>query len=52
MNAIHVIAYGNPAENLKMVEASALNAPSASEVLVRMGYAPIEDTSGVAGRRP
>src|ERR1700722_10624894 len=41
MRAIHLIAYGNPAENLKMVEVSEPNAPSANEALVRMEYAPI-----------
>ena len=41
MRAIHLIAYGNPAENLKMVEVSEPNAPSASEALVRSG-APID----------
>src|ERR1700750_2912264 len=42
MKAIHLTAYGNPAQNLKMVEVSAPNAPSASEALVRMEYAPID----------
>ncbi len=42
MRAIHLIAYGNPAENLKMVEVSEPNAPSASEALVRTEYAPID----------
>jgi hypothetical protein len=32
MKAIHLTAYGNPAENLRMVEVSEPNAPSASEV--------------------
>src|SRR5438552_11916920 len=41
MKAIHLTAYGNPAQNLKMVEVSEPNALSASEVLVRMEYAPI-----------
>src|ERR1700741_3656805 len=41
MKAIHLMAYGNPAQNLKMVEASEPNAPSAGEALVRMEYAPI-----------
>src|SRR5213594_1182719 len=41
MKAIHLTAYGNPAQNLKMVEVSEPNAPSASEALVRMEYAPI-----------
>src|SRR4029077_15884403 len=42
MKAIHLIAYGNPAENLKMVEVSEPNAPSAGEALVRMEYAPVD----------
>src|ERR1700752_546807 len=41
MKAIHLTAYGNPAQNLKMVEVSEPNAPSANEALVRMEYAPI-----------
>src|SRR5215475_4008395 len=41
MKAIHLTAYGNPAQNLVMVEVSEPNAPSASEALVRMEYAPI-----------
>jgi NADPH:quinone reductase-like Zn-dependent oxidoreductase len=41
MKVIHLTAYGNPAQNLKMVEVSEPNAPSASEALVRMEYAPI-----------
>src|ERR1700745_519175 len=41
MKAIHLTAYGNPAQNLKMVEVSEPTAPSASEALVRMEYAPI-----------
>ena len=41
MKAIHLIGYGNPAENLKMVEVSEPNVPSASEALVRMEYSPI-----------
>jgi len=41
MKAIHLTAYGNPAQNLMMVEVSEPNAPSASEALVRMEYAPI-----------
>ena len=36
MKAIHLTAYGNPAQNLVMVEVSEPNAPSASEALVRM----------------
>src|SRR6476620_5243059 len=42
MKAIHLTAYGNPAENLKLVEVSEPNAPSAGEALVRMEYAPID----------
>src|SRR6476659_8053998 len=42
MKAIHLTAYGNPAQNLKMVEVSEPIAPSASEALVRMEYAPID----------
>jgi NADPH:quinone reductase-like Zn-dependent oxidoreductase len=41
MKAIHLTAYGNPAQNLKMVEVSEPNTPSAGEALVRMEYAPI-----------
>src|SRR6266478_2241175 len=41
MKAIHLTAYGNPAQNLRMVEVSEPNAPSASEALVRVEYAPI-----------
>jgi NADPH:quinone reductase-like Zn-dependent oxidoreductase len=44
MKAIHLTAYGNPAQNLRMVEVSEPNAPSASEALVRMEYAPINDS--------
>jgi hypothetical protein len=41
MKAIHLAAYDNPAQSLMMVEVSEPNAPSASEALVRMEYAPI-----------
>jgi NADPH:quinone reductase-like Zn-dependent oxidoreductase len=41
MKAIHLTGYGNPAENLKMVEGPEPNAPSADEALVRMEYAPV-----------
>ena len=41
MKAIHLTAYGNPAQNLRMVEVSEPNTPSANEALVRMEYAPI-----------
>jgi NADPH:quinone reductase-like Zn-dependent oxidoreductase len=44
MNAIHLTAYGNPAQNLKMVEVAEPNPPPAGEVLVRMEYAPINDS--------
>src|SRR5260370_17757987 len=42
MKANHLTAYGNPAQNLRMVEVSEPNVPSASEALVRMEYAPID----------
>src|ERR1700761_8235316 len=42
MKAIHLAAYGNPAQNLKMVEVSHPDAPSAGEALVRMEYAPVD----------
>src|SRR5260370_9611773 len=42
MNAIHLTAYGNPAQNLKMVEVSEPDTQSAGEALVRMEYAPID----------
>src|SRR5216683_1658798 len=41
MKAIHLTSYGNPAQNLRMVEVSEPNTPSANEALVRMEYAPI-----------
>jgi len=41
MKAIHLTAYGDPAQNLKMVEISEPGTPSAGEALVRMEYAPI-----------
>src|SRR6267154_3548421 len=41
MKAIHLTAYGSPAQSLMMVEVSEPNAPSASDALVRMEYAPI-----------
>src|SRR5207237_6912533 len=44
MKAIHLTAYGNPAQSLMMVDVSEPNAPSASEALVRMEYAPINDS--------
>src|SRR5713226_731201 len=42
MKAIHLTAYGNPAQNLKMVEVSEPDAPSGGDALVRMEYAPID----------
>src|SRR5580704_3311685 len=42
MKAIHLTAYGNPAQNLKLVEVSEPNTPSAGEALVRMEFAPID----------
>ena len=44
MKAIHLTAYGNPAQNLNLVELPEPNAPSANEALVRMEYAPINDS--------
>jgi NADPH:quinone reductase-like Zn-dependent oxidoreductase len=41
MKAIQLTAYGNPAQNLKMVEVPETKAPSGGEALVRMEYAPI-----------
>src|ERR1700746_3901827 len=41
MKAIHLTAYGNPAQGLRMVEVSEPNTPSANEALVRIEYAPI-----------
>src|SRR5258708_3735292 len=41
MKAIHLTAYGNPAQNLRLVEISEPDMPSAGEALVRMEYAPI-----------
>ena len=41
MKAIHLTAYGNPAQDLRMVEISEPDTPSAGEALVRMEYAPI-----------
>jgi NADPH:quinone reductase-like Zn-dependent oxidoreductase len=42
MKAIHLTAYGNPTQNLKMVEVPEPKAPSAGEALVRMEYAPVD----------
>ena len=45
MKAIHLTAYGgDPVQNLMMVEVSEPNAPSEGEALVRMEYAPIDDS--------
>jgi NADPH:quinone reductase-like Zn-dependent oxidoreductase len=41
MKAIQLTAYGNPAQNLIMVEVSEPHTPSAGEALVRMEYAPV-----------
>jgi len=41
MKAIHLTAYGNPAQSLEMAEVSEPGAPSVGEALVRMEYAPI-----------
>lgn len=42
MKAIHLTAYGNPAQNLRMVEVPEPNSPSVGEALVRMEYAPVD----------
>ncbi|MFY9987130.1 MAG: zinc-dependent alcohol dehydrogenase family protein [Chthoniobacterales bacterium] len=42
MKAIHLTAYGNPAQNLMLVEVSEPNAPSGGKALVRIEYAPID----------
>src|ERR1700741_5025038 len=42
MKAIHLTAYGNPAQNLQMVEVPEPNKPSVGEALVRMEYAPVD----------
>src|ERR1700750_991927 len=42
MKAIHLTAYGNPAQNLQMVEVPEPHAPSADEALVRTEYAPVD----------
>src|SRR6201984_2709320 len=42
MKAIHLMAYGNPAQNLRMVEVPEPHAPSAGEALVRIEYAPVD----------
>src|ERR1700755_2326889 len=42
MKAIHLTAYGNPAQNLRMVEVWEPHTPAAGEAIVRMEYAPID----------
>src|SRR6201987_4536920 len=42
MKAIHLTAYGDPAQNLRMVEVPEPNMPSAGEALVRMEYVPVD----------
>src|SRR5260370_6402814 len=42
MKAIHRTAYGNPAQNLRMVEVPEPSKPSAGEALVHMEYAPVD----------
>ena len=42
MKAIHLTAYGNPAQNLQMVEVAEPNVPILGEALVRMEYAPVD----------
>ena len=42
MKAIHLRAYGNPAQNLQMVEVAEPNEPIVGEALVRMEYAPVD----------
>ncbi len=41
MKAIHLTAYGNPVDNLKLTEFPEPKAPPAGQALVRMEYAPI-----------
>ena len=42
MKAIHLTAYGNPAQNLRMVDVLEPHTPSAGEAIVRIEYAPID----------
>src|SRR5713101_512946 len=42
MKEIHLTAYGNPAQNLQMVEVAEPNVPIVGEALVRMEYAPVD----------
>src|SRR5215470_17283856 len=51
MKAIHLTAYGNPAQNLKMVEVAEPNLPSAGEALVRMEYAPVNHSDLLLANR-
>ena len=50
MKAIHLTAYGNPAQNLQLVELPEPNAPSAGEARVRMEYAPIASSDLLSER--
>src|SRR3989475_10616856 len=42
MKGIHLTAYGNPAQNLQMVEISEPTGPTLGEALVHMEYAPVD----------
>jgi len=42
MKVIHLTAYGNPAQNLQMVEVPEPKAPILGRALVRMEYAPVD----------
>src|ERR1700751_5661146 len=42
MKAIHLTAYGNPAQNLRMGEVPEPTMPSAGEALVRIEHAPVD----------
>lgn len=44
MKTIHLTAYGNPAQNLKMVEIPEPNASAAGKALARMEYAPVDNS--------
>ena len=50
VKAIHLTAYGDPTQNLKMVEVPEPKAPAAGEALVRMEYAPINDSDLLLAR--
>jgi len=51
MKALHLTAYGNPAQNLRMVEVfGTKRAVSAGEALVRMEYAPIAYSTSFSER--